>query len=595
MQTHSRKSPSKSDHLSVKKAAPKPISRALKMLNISQFLGTLNDNIFKLFTIFTLIEVLGSSEKNTILFITGIVYILPFILFSTVGGTLADRLCRRNMIVFLKGLEIAIMSLGVIAFYYQVPILCYGLVFCMSAQSAFFGPPKLSIVPDLVERDQISKANSLLTSSVYMGAIFGSFLASEFAERSGNNYVLGAIVCVGIAILGFIASTKIPKVTITKTKTHPVPKAQFVLVDVYQTLKFCKTIPYIIISMFGSAFFLMLGSYIQLNIIPFAMESLDLTDTAGGKLFLPAALGIIVGSYLAGKTKKQRGNMGLSVVASFFTTLFFFLLSASSSSLILCVINLFMIGVSGGLMILPLDSYVQAYAPDHKRGQILATSNFLSFTAVLIAPISIELLSNRAGYTPAGGFMVMGCINAVVFLILAAFLSGHFISFLSRKIAMMFASLHITPKGFQLKSAHSLVVHARSPFPLLALFALTPRLKLYIAQEKHAWWHRIVSIVPCINILNTHGSFLLIARSFRSISSENALQNSLSCLVIPQSVLSHHIGESRFQAGIDMLRTKSTFIGYAIHRNSSLRKKKLKIFDLQLSFDPPTSSNAHLR
>ncbi len=56
----------------------------------------------------------------------------------------------------------------------------------------------------------------------------------------------------------------------------------------------------------GSSFFLFLGAFVQLNIIPFAMESLHLTDIQGGYLFLLTAIGI--GTRLLDKPGGYLGN-----------------------------------------------------------------------------------------------------------------------------------------------------------------------------------------------------------------------------------------------------------------------------------------------
>src|SRR5690606_20347040 len=72
-----------------------------------------------------------------------------------------------------------------------------------------------------------------------------------------------------------------------------------VLSQIYQTLKQTVHVPSLLPAVFGSSFFLFLGSFIQLNIIPFAVQSLGLTDVQGGYLFLITALGIGTGSVVA--------------------------------------------------------------------------------------------------------------------------------------------------------------------------------------------------------------------------------------------------------------------------------------------------------
>src|SRR5262249_3845811 len=87
-------------------------------LNITQFLGALNDNIFKLLIVYLFIDIEGIENKYSILSSTGAIFVLPFLLFSTSSGVLADRFSKSNIIVYTKVLELAIMILGAFAFYY---------------------------------------------------------------------------------------------------------------------------------------------------------------------------------------------------------------------------------------------------------------------------------------------------------------------------------------------------------------------------------------------------------------------------------------------------------------------------------------------
>src|SRR3989344_1396738 len=82
-------------------------------------------------------------------------------------------------------------------------------------------------------------------------------------------------------------------------------------------------------------FFLLIGAFTQLNIIPFAMQSLDLSEVGGGYLFLATAVGIAIGAVLAGQISKDEIEPGLSCICGFFVSLFFFFLYLFGASLIM--------------------------------------------------------------------------------------------------------------------------------------------------------------------------------------------------------------------------------------------------------------------
>ena len=61
-------------------------------LNITQFLGALNVNIYKLLIIYFFIQYEGVEHSYQIIATTGATFVIPFLLFSALFGTLADRL-----------------------------------------------------------------------------------------------------------------------------------------------------------------------------------------------------------------------------------------------------------------------------------------------------------------------------------------------------------------------------------------------------------------------------------------------------------------------------------------------------------------------
>lgn len=93
--------------------------RSFYFLNATQFLGALNDNIFKLLVIFLLINVKGPGSANAILSLAGAIFVIPFLFFSSGAGVLADRISKRTIVVFTKALELVIMLFGVTAVYFE--------------------------------------------------------------------------------------------------------------------------------------------------------------------------------------------------------------------------------------------------------------------------------------------------------------------------------------------------------------------------------------------------------------------------------------------------------------------------------------------
>ncbi len=427
------------------------IFSSFSFLNITQFMGALNDNVFKIVIVFLLIGVLGAQESSTILAISGAVYVLPFLLFSIPAGTLADRFSKRNITVWTKVMEVVVMSLGVLAFAVKSVWGSYTILFLMATQSAFFGPSKYGIVPELVRRDQISHANGILTALTVLATILGTFLASLLSQITARNYVMVALFCVLISFIGLIASFCIAKTPAMGVKRKFT--GRFVT-GVVRVLIRAKGENYLMAAIIGSATFFMFGAFAQLNVITFGMQSLGLTDIGGGYLFLITALGIALGATLAGMLCGKQVELGICPLAGWGVALFFFLIALFQHNLVLVCIFLFLLGTFGGIFLVPFDAYIQAASPDRERGENVAAGNFLAFFGVLLASGLIAFFGDLLGITAAEGFAWVGVIGVFVAAWFTYRLSDAFVRLASR---MNFhRGKHIQMEGREL-------VHSRSP------------------------------------------------------------------------------------------------------------------------------------
>src|SRR5207237_789134 len=87
-------------------------THCLAFLNSAQFLGVLNDNIFKLVIVFLLIDTRGSEHANNILSAAGAIFVIPFLLFSSTAGIVADRFSKQRLLMSMKVAEVIIMALA---------------------------------------------------------------------------------------------------------------------------------------------------------------------------------------------------------------------------------------------------------------------------------------------------------------------------------------------------------------------------------------------------------------------------------------------------------------------------------------------------
>jgi acyl-[acyl-carrier-protein]-phospholipid O-acyltransferase/long-chain-fatty-acid--[acyl-carrier-protein] ligase len=467
------------------------------LLNVTQFLGTLNDNIFKLLVVYLLIHVKGPASAPTILSLVGAIFVIPFLLFSSSAGILADRLSKRTIITFAKGVEILIILFAVAAIWVESEIASYMALFCLSAGAAIFGPSKYGIIPELVEQKMVSKANGSITSFTYLAIILGTFLASFLTDVTNKNFVIVCSFCLVIAVIGFITSLGIKR-TAAQNSTKKINP--FFLYEIYQTLKANRRVPHLLTAIFGSAFFLFIGAFTQLNIIPFAMQTLHLSEVGGGYLFLPTAVGITLGAFLSGQLAKDKVEPGISCISGLFIGILFICLHWFDHSLPMVIFLLGLLGVFGGAFLIPFDAFIQVNSPDEKRGQVIATSSFFSFIGVLAASFFLYLLSEQLKLSASSGFAFIGILSIITTFFLFGRLSSLFFPFFVRKVLKRFQTLKAIPP---LPSASSVIVlQSQSWWDAILLFSLFHRLVVLLPRRHHrrwAWlnaWIESIQFVP---------------------------------------------------------------------------------------------------
>jgi len=137
-------------------------SRRFLPFFLTQSLGAFNDNVFKQALVLAILYKLNVSGNPLVwVNLCALLFILPFFLFSALGGQMGEKFDKHRLIRALKLFELAIMLVGAVGFSLNsLPILLAALFF-MGLQSALFGPVKYSILPQVLGRSEIVGGNAL--------------------------------------------------------------------------------------------------------------------------------------------------------------------------------------------------------------------------------------------------------------------------------------------------------------------------------------------------------------------------------------------------------------------------------------------------
>ncbi|MBS0655982.1 MAG: MFS transporter, partial [Verrucomicrobia bacterium] len=281
-------------------------------LNMTQFLSNVNDNIYKYLFVFSFIDQEGASRAPFILSLIGIIYILPYVFFSFAAGTLADRFSKRNIILITKIVELFTISLLSLSFYFNNLYIRYFGFILLSIEEAIMDPSKFSIIPELVKKEQITKANSYLVAFSYNGIMLGTFLAALLTQIASRNYLHASFFCLFIGILGLFTAWKIP---ITKAQKSLSKIHLFFLGDIVRTLKNAASTPYLLPVIWSSTVFLFMAAFSQGNIFSYAIHSLRLSDLAGGYIAFVTTVGISLGGFIVGRVSHHTLVLGITPFA----------------------------------------------------------------------------------------------------------------------------------------------------------------------------------------------------------------------------------------------------------------------------------------
>lgn len=385
------------------------LSKGFKALMVSQFMGALNDNAFKFFISAIIIEKFDQSQGGTFyLALCGVVFILPFLLFSTFAGYLADRFSKKNIIVLVKAVELIVMGIGFWALLNGNigPILT--VLFFMGLHSALFSPSKYGILPEILEENKLSNGNGIIQMWTYVAILIGQASSGFMMQWTKPHYHHAAYIFIGISVIGLIASFYVTKVPVAdKTRKFEVNFFK----ELIENLRWIKQDKAIFLAMIGLMYFGFLAGLFQPNVLLYARKVMGVDYVRTGFLIAAFTMGIGLGCRLAGKMSSDKVELGLVPLGSIGLSCFAIMMGFVHSSYPATIITIFLLGISSGFYMLPLNALIQTNSPKDRLGKTLATNSFLSFSGILVGSLFIYILRDLVHLDAAQIFMLIGLLT----------------------------------------------------------------------------------------------------------------------------------------------------------------------------------------
>ncbi|MDZ4857129.1 MAG: acyl-[ACP]--phospholipid O-acyltransferase [Nitrospirota bacterium] len=384
-------------------------SHPLRGLLIAQFFGAFNDNAWKLMVALLAIqqatahmapgpELEAAAQTQTAL--TFIIFTLPLVLLSLVGGTLADRLSKRTVIISIKVVEVLLMSAGAVALWLNpaggmLPL----IVLCgMGAHSALFAPSKYGILPELIPHERLAAGNGLLEVWTFAAILTGTAAGGFLLQSAGDQVWMAPLALAAMSVVGLIASFAVPRVSPARTSGGVGSTIRVAWAAIQSERLLRLAIP-------GEIFFWTIASLFAQNILVYAKAVLHLSDAKSGLPLTLLSVGIGVGAILVGRLSQNRIEYGLVPLGALGASIALSLLGALTPPLFGTFLILGLLGVSCSFIFVPLNAILQWRSPPDRRGAVISFSNTCVFTGILLGSLAGGSLAN-AGFSTSNIFLI---------------------------------------------------------------------------------------------------------------------------------------------------------------------------------------------
>ena len=368
----------------------------------------------------TLFKTYDGDAQILLTAIVNALILLPFVLLFTPSGFLADRFPKHLVMRASAWVAVAV-TLAITLFYYLGWFwAAFGMTFLLAVQSAFYSPAKYGYIKELVGKEALASANGWVQATTTTAILAGIFFFSVLFEGrlAGMSYTTPDEVMGMMAPLGWVlVAGSLIEVVLAYGLPARAPgiEMRFALPD-YASGRYLRNNLHaawdnqvIWLSIVGLAIFWSIAQVILAAFPAFAKETLGETNTVVIQGVLACSgIGIILGSVVAGRISRHHIETGLIPVGALGVSAALFVLPGLGSAWA-HGLNFLLLGVLGGVFLVPLNALIQFNAGEQGLGRVLAANNFIQ-NIVMLSFLGLTVL---AAYLHIGGLTVMLALAVV--------------------------------------------------------------------------------------------------------------------------------------------------------------------------------------
>lgn len=338
-----------------------------------------------------LLDMVNRMGGETALFWMMTFRFLPAFLFGLVAGAVVDRLERKTTMIFCEIARAVLVFL--LAFANSLAMIC-ALVFGIECFTLIFGPARDSSIPDLVHKDEVMTANSMMSTSTYLTMALGTMIAtvllgfvallhkvfpiSSFIGQSQFAFIIDALTFIASAFLIFTIA--FPK----RFEKRPPMSVRHVWSDLKEGVRFMTTNPLtrailgvMIIGFIGGGSLYILGA-------PFAKQVMNVQGARFTLILTVLLSGVVVGAAMAPWLSKMlskekwfgRAVIGFGVIIIIFSLVDVYVLS---------LLVIFPGGMLLGFLLVTAYTLLHENIDEEIRGRVFAAMQTIMRTCLLVS------------------------------------------------------------------------------------------------------------------------------------------------------------------------------------------------------------------
>ena len=359
----------------------------------------------------------GQTQIILTAIVNGLI-LLPFVLLFSPAGYLSDKHQKPLIMKVSAAVAVGLTLLITLSYYRGWFQLSFALTFLLAVQSAFYSPSKYGYIKELTGKEPLAIANAVVQAITIVAILVGIFSFSVFFERSldGMSYENESQILQAIAPLGWILVMCSSLELMFAMRLPPREAAaagQHFDVIKYSTGHYLRdnlnkilANRTIWLSIVGLSAFWGISQVVLATFPAFAKETLGESNTVVIQGILACSgFGIIIGSLLAGQSSRHHIETGLVPLGALgIVGALFFLPQLNSNTLL--VIDFLLLGICGGMFIVPLNALIQFHARDDQLGTVLAGNNWVQ-NVVMLAFLCLTVFFAIYGISSIGLFHIL--------------------------------------------------------------------------------------------------------------------------------------------------------------------------------------------